>query len=43
MAVLRSGSGATELWGVRAPMWLGALILAVNWVPILFSPLRREP
>ncbi|WP_067177876.1 MFS transporter [Microtetraspora niveoalba] len=32
-----------ELWGVRAPMWLGALILAVSWVPILFSPLRREP
>ncbi|MFF4772638.1 MFS transporter [Microtetraspora fusca] len=32
-----------ELWGVQAPMWLGALILALSWVPILFSPLRREP
>ncbi|WP_066944462.1 MFS transporter [Microtetraspora fusca] len=32
-----------ELWGVRAPMWLGTLILALSWVPILFSPLRREP
>ncbi|NRQ35372.1 MFS transporter [Nonomuraea sp. NN258] len=32
-----------ELWGVRAALWTGALIMALSWVPILYSPLREEP
>ncbi|WP_223167751.1 MFS transporter [Nonomuraea sp. SYSU D8015] len=32
-----------ELWGVRAALWLGAVIMAASWVPILLSPLRQQP
>ncbi|RVX47373.1 putative MFS family arabinose efflux permease [Nonomuraea polychroma] len=32
-----------EIWGVRSALWLGALIMAASWIPILFSPLRRHP
>ncbi|MGI5283910.1 MFS transporter [Nonomuraea polychroma] len=32
-----------EIWGVRSALWLGALIMAASWIPILFSPLRHHP
>ncbi|MGP3911827.1 MFS transporter [Nonomuraea sp. 10N515B] len=32
-----------EVWGVRSALWLGALIMAMSWIPIFFSPLRRHP
>ncbi|MGP3932323.1 MFS transporter [Nonomuraea sp. KM88] len=32
-----------ELWGVRSALWLGASIMALSWVPFLFSPLRHQP
>ncbi|MBE1589324.1 MFS transporter [Nonomuraea angiospora] len=32
-----------EVWGVRSALWLGAVIMAVSWVPFLFSRLRHEP
>ncbi|MDP4506654.1 MFS transporter [Nonomuraea sp. G32] len=32
-----------EVWGVRSPLWLGTLIMAMSWIPIFFSPLRRHP
>ncbi|WP_214320887.1 MFS transporter [Nonomuraea sediminis] len=32
-----------EVGGVRVPMWTGAVVMALSWVPILLSPLRREP
>ncbi|GAA3668465.1 MFS transporter [Nonomuraea antimicrobica] len=32
-----------EIWGVRSALVTGALIMAVSWVPILLSPLRRQP
>ncbi|MGW6499519.1 MFS transporter [Nonomuraea angiospora] len=32
-----------EMWGVRSALWLGAVIMAVSWVPFLFSRLRHEP
>ncbi|MEO3886214.1 MFS transporter [Nonomuraea sp. B5E05] len=32
-----------ELWGVRSALWLGASIMALSWVPYLFSPLRHQP
>jgi predicted MFS family arabinose efflux permease len=32
-----------EIWGVRSALWLGALIMAATWIPILFSQLRRHP
>ncbi|WP_344999047.1 hypothetical protein [Nonomuraea helvata] len=35
--------GLGELWGVRSALWLGALIMSVSWIPILLSPLRRQP
>ncbi|MFF4191315.1 MFS transporter [Nonomuraea sp. NPDC001831] len=31
-----------EVWGVRAPLWAGAVIMAVSWLPIHFSALRRS-
>ncbi|MFI9589380.1 MFS transporter [Nonomuraea sp. NPDC052265] len=30
-----------ELWGVRASLWPGAVIMAMSWLPIHFSALRR--
>ncbi|MEV4113091.1 MFS transporter [Nonomuraea sp. NPDC049695] len=35
--------GLGELWGVRSALWLGTLIMSVSWIPILLSPLRRQP
>ncbi|MFI7616309.1 MFS transporter [Nonomuraea terrae] len=32
-----------ELWGVRAALWAGALIMALSWIPFLRSPLRTHP
>ncbi|MFG3435893.1 MFS transporter [Nonomuraea sp. NPDC047897] len=32
-----------EVWGVRASLWAGAVIMASSWLPVLLSPLRREP
>lgn len=32
-----------EVWGVRASLWTGAVIMASSWLPALLSPLRREP
>ncbi|MFI7638597.1 MFS transporter [Nonomuraea sp. NPDC049400] len=32
-----------EVWGIRSALWLGALIMALSWIPFLFSPLRRHP
>ncbi|MFI6596300.1 MFS transporter [Nonomuraea sp. NPDC050536] len=32
-----------EVGGVRVPMWTGAIVMALSWVPITLSPLRREP
>lgn len=32
-----------ELWGVRSALWPGALIMALSWIPIFFSPLRHHP
>ncbi|MEV0612822.1 MFS transporter [Nonomuraea sp. NPDC050404] len=32
-----------EIWGVRAALLAGALIMAVSWLPILLSPLRHQP
>lgn len=32
-----------EVGGVRVPMWTGAVVMALSWVPIMLSPLRREP
>jgi hypothetical protein len=29
-----------QLAGVRAVLWTGAVLLAVSWLPIFFSPLR---
>ncbi|GGT15571.1 MFS transporter [Nonomuraea spiralis] len=31
-----------ELWGLRAPLWLGAVIMAASWLPVHFSALRRS-
>lgn len=31
-----------EVWGVGAAMWTGAVIMALSWVPVRFSPLHRE-
>ncbi|RSN14649.1 MFS transporter [Nonomuraea sp. WAC 01424] len=33
---------AGELWGLRAPLWLGAVIMAASWLPVHFSALRRS-
>ncbi|MFI6918607.1 MFS transporter [Nonomuraea spiralis] len=33
---------AGELWGLRAPLWLGAVIMAASWLPVHFSTLRRS-
>jgi predicted MFS family arabinose efflux permease len=30
-----------QLAGVRSALWVGAVVLALSWVPTLFSPLRR--
>ncbi|PZG13827.1 hypothetical protein C1J01_28895 [Nonomuraea aridisoli] len=32
-----------ELWGVRAALWAGAVIMALSWIPFLRSPLRTHP
>ncbi|SDH80698.1 MFS transporter [Nonomuraea jiangxiensis] len=32
-----------EVWGVRSALWLGALIMALSWLPILRSDLRHQP
>ncbi|MET7334501.1 MFS transporter [Nonomuraea sp. NPDC005650] len=32
-----------EIWGVRSALVTGALIMAVSWIPIFLSPLRRQP
>ncbi|MEV0379980.1 MFS transporter [Nonomuraea sp. NPDC050643] len=34
--------GLGELWGVRAALWPGAVIMALSWVPYLASPLRTH-
>ncbi|GLX00722.1 hypothetical protein [Microtetraspora sp. NBRC 16547] len=31
-----------ELWGVRATLWAGAACMSLSWLPLFFSPLRRE-
>ncbi|MFD1547803.1 MFS transporter [Nonomuraea guangzhouensis] len=31
-----------EVWGSGAAMWAGASIIALSWIPIWLSPLRRE-
>ncbi|MFC4120222.1 MFS transporter [Nonomuraea zeae] len=31
-----------EVWGIGAAMWAGAVIMALSWMPIWLSPLRRE-
>ncbi|MEU7852356.1 MFS transporter [Nonomuraea sp. NPDC049141] len=31
-----------EIWGSGAAMWAGASIMALSWIPIWLSPLRRE-
>ncbi|GAA4224858.1 putative MFS family arabinose efflux permease [Streptosporangium album] len=31
-----------EIWGTGTAIWAGASITALSWVPIYFSPLRRE-
>ncbi|MGW0478303.1 MFS transporter [Nonomuraea sp. NPDC003214] len=30
-----------ELWGVRAALWTGGIVMALSWLPIMLSPLRR--
>ncbi|MET7461686.1 MFS transporter [Nonomuraea sp. NPDC005501] len=31
-----------EVWGVRASLWAGAVIMALSWLPVVLSPLRRQ-
>jgi hypothetical protein len=30
-----------QLAGVRPAMWVGAIVLALVWIPLLLSPIRR--
>ncbi|NUW40990.1 MFS transporter [Nonomuraea rhodomycinica] len=31
-----------EVWGVRAALWTGAVIMASSWLPVVLSPLRHQ-
>ncbi|WP_235994122.1 MFS transporter [Nonomuraea montanisoli] len=31
-----------EVWGVRAALWTGAVIMALSWLPVVLSPLRHQ-
>ncbi|MBN6056439.1 MFS transporter [Nonomuraea sp. RK-328] len=31
-----------EVWGVRASLWAGAVIMALSWLPVVLSPLRHQ-
>ncbi|MER6943369.1 MFS transporter [Nonomuraea sp. NPDC000554] len=31
-----------EVWGLRAPLWAGGVVMALSWLPLAFGPLRRQ-